>query len=125
MRNYILLFSLLFFIMGCEKEAVTTQVNCSTETVALLPGEEIIRINFYKELCPHPLLENASCMLVQQGEKLCSEEWSYFYNEIEGFQYEEGYVYELKVRVEEIENPPTDGSSLRYILVEVISKEQV
>ncbi|MCZ7672694.1 MAG: DUF4377 domain-containing protein [Chloroflexi bacterium] len=50
---------------------------------------------------------------------------SFFYNPIVGFTFEPGYEYELKVMVETVENPPADGSSLRYTLVEVVSKTAV
>ena len=49
-------------------------------------------------------------------------EWRMFYDGIEGFDYEEGYDYELRVRTEEVENPPADASSIRWILEEVVSK---
>lgn len=63
--------------------------------------------------------------LVQENEDIGGEEWSFFYDEIEGFDYELGYIYDLKVRKVEVENPPMDGSSIRYILVNVRSKEKV
>ncbi|MEJ2482033.1 MAG: DUF4377 domain-containing protein [Gemmatimonadota bacterium] len=52
-------------------------------------------------------------------------DWQMFYDRIEGFDYEEGYEYELKVHTEEVENPPADASSLRWILDEVVSKTAV
>ena len=52
-----------------------------------------------------------------------SEDWRFFYSEIAGFDYEPGYQYELLVREEKVENPPADGSSLRWELIEVVSKE--
>ena len=52
-------------------------------------------------------------------------EWQLFYAPIEGFEYEEGFVYELKVNSFDVPNPPADGSSIRYELVEVVSKEAV
>lgn len=48
--------------------------------------------------------------------------WSLFYSEIEGFRYEPGFTYELRVRKETVANPPADGSSLRYTLVEQVAK---
>ncbi len=51
--------------------------------------------------------------------------YQFFYNPIVGFTFEPGYEYELKVMVETVENPPADGSSLRYTLVEVVSKTAV
>ncbi len=47
----------------------------------------------------------------------------YFYDEIVGFTYEAGYEYVLRVRKDVIENPPADGSSFSYNLVEIVSKE--
>ncbi len=52
-------------------------------------------------------------------------EWQLFYDTIEGFQWEPGFIYELRVNVYQVENPPADGSSLRYELVEVVSKTPV
>jgi heat shock protein HslJ len=48
-----------------------------------------------------------------------------FYGTIDGFEYEEGYEYELVVRVEQVENPPADASSLQYTLMQVVSKTPV
>jgi len=52
------------------------------------------------------------------------DNWQLFYDEIEGFTYEEGYTYELEVDIEKIDNPPADGSSLKYTLKKVIKKER-
>jgi heat shock protein HslJ len=49
-------------------------------------------------------------------------EWQLFYNPIEGFTFEPGFTYELRVNVATIANPPADGSSLKYTLVEVVSQ---
>jgi heat shock protein HslJ len=45
-----------------------------------------------------------------------------FYGNIDGFDYEEGYEYELVVRIEKVENPPADASNLKYTLVNIVSK---
>jgi heat shock protein HslJ len=49
-------------------------------------------------------------------------EWQNFYDQIEGFDWEPGYTYEIRVAVHQVENPPADGSSLRYELIEVVDK---
>lgn len=54
-----------------------------------------------------------------------AEEWTYFYDTIAGFDYEESYRYELRVEVEKDENPPADKSSLSYRLLDVVSKQKV
>lgn len=62
------------------------------------------------------------CMLVKENPE---DEYTYFYDQIEGFDFEEGYEYELVVRQEQVENAPADASSIKWILVEVVSKEPV
>lgn len=59
------------------------------------------------------------CLLVKRGD---ATEWEYFYDAINGFTYEEGYEYELEVREIEVENVPADASSIKYELVNEISK---
>jgi hypothetical protein len=59
------------------------------------------------------------CLLVRES---LDEDYSYFYSTIEGFDYEPGYTYELLVEKTPVENPPADGSSIRWTLVEVVEK---
>jgi heat shock protein HslJ len=60
-----------------------------------------------------------TCMLVKENP---DDEWTYFYDQIEGFEYEEGYIYELLVNEIPVPNPAADASSLRYELKNIISK---
>lgn len=62
------------------------------------------------------------CLQVRETEQ---DEWTYFYDDIAGFEHEESYRYELRVEVEELESPPLDRTSHRYRLIEVVSKEKV
>lgn len=59
------------------------------------------------------------CFLVK---KEGQTSWEFLYNNIEGFKYEPGYEYVLDVKVEKIENPAADQSSLKYVFVKEISK---
>jgi hypothetical protein len=59
------------------------------------------------------------CLQVKEKE---SDSWGNFYSNIEGFTYEPGFEYILKVKTEKIENPPMDGSSIKYTLVQQVSK---
>lgn len=59
------------------------------------------------------------CLLVK---KETDENWKFFYGQIEGFTYQEGYEYLLDVKTEKRENVPADASSLRCILVKEVSK---
>jgi heat shock protein HslJ len=53
-----------------------------------------------------------------------SEDWQFFYSQIEGFEFRPGLRYTLLVEKIDVENPPADGSSLRYVLVELIKQER-
>ena len=63
--------------------------------------------------------------LVQEDDEIGHSDWNYFYDKIEGFDYEQGFVYNIRARKLNIENPPADASSTKYILVSVGSKEAV
>lgn len=52
-------------------------------------------------------------------------EWQFFYDAIEGFEYEPGFEYELLVEKTDVENPPADASSIQYTLIEEVSKTAV
>jgi hypothetical protein len=59
------------------------------------------------------------CMQVRSAP---DEPWELFYDQIDGFTFEPGFTYELRVRVTAVDNPPADASSLRYTLVDVVDK---
>jgi len=61
------------------------------------------------------------CMRIRDS---ADGEWTLLYDSIEGFEHEEGNLYELKVEVQGVSDSPADASSLRYRLVEVVSKEE-
>lgn len=104
----LLFFTLQITILSCEKEAMNI--------------ENILWVN--KERVPCTGLIEQTCYQVQDGPNLGTD-WEFFYDGIEGFddQYEVGFIYKLNVKIEEIENPPADASSLKYTLIEVLSKQ--
>lgn len=55
-------------------------------------------------------------LIVQQDDKIGSNDWNCFENNIAGFEFEPGYVYDVEVEKKQIENPPMDGSSVAYTL---------
>jgi len=57
-----------------------------------------------------------------QVKESMSNDWTLYYEQIKGFDYEQGYVYKLRVREEIIPNPPADGSSREWVLVDVLEK---
>jgi Domain of unknown function (DUF4377) len=64
-------------------------------------------------------LIETECMLVREDP---NGEWENFYGGIEGFTYEPGYSYKLLVATRRIPNPPADGSSIEYRLVQIIEQ---
>lgn len=58
------------------------------------------------------------CYLIKKNGE---QNWNYFYSEIIGFNYEEGFEYELLISETPIENPLQDTSSIAYKLLKVIS----
>lgn len=61
------------------------------------------------------------CLQVRGSE---SEEWRSFYASIEGFEHDPSHAYELRVEVTKVQNAPADAPSLRYRLLEVVSKRK-
>lgn len=61
------------------------------------------------------------CLLVREDP---AQEYTMFYDQIEGFEFEEGYTYELRVLKEPVANPPADASSIRWVLVSVDDKSR-
>ena len=59
------------------------------------------------------------CLLVKQAPEA---EWTFFYDGIEGFTYEPGFAYTLRVARRHVPNPPADGSSVAYRLITVLAK---
>jgi len=62
------------------------------------------------------------CMLVKENPE---DDYTLFYDQIEGFNYEEGYEYELVIKEEQVEDPPADASSIKWTLVSIESKQPV
>lgn len=60
------------------------------------------------------------CLMVREDP---NAPWQNFYSPIDGFTFEPGYTYTLKVRVTDAPAPvPADASAKKYTLVEVVSK---
>ncbi|MFV0289279.1 MAG: DUF4377 domain-containing protein [Mangrovibacterium sp.] len=64
------------------------------------------------------------CLQVQKGDVLGAQEWQNFYANIEGFEFEPGFIYKLKINEVNLpkEEVPADGSSIKFTLVEVLEK---
>jgi heat shock protein HslJ len=59
------------------------------------------------------------CLLVKEDPK---DDWTFYYDRIDGFDAQEGYEYELRIMEEKVKDPPADASSIRWTLLEVLNK---
>lgn len=50
--------------------------------------------------------------------------WELYYGEIEGFAWQQGVEYVLRVREYTVANPPADASRRRWVLVEVLDRSK-
>lgn len=109
------------------------KISCIILILALVSGcsatvkdddETLMRINSHTVDCVGVM--EGKCLLVQEGDLIGTEDWEYFYFEdsIIGFEYEPGYIYNIVVKKTTIPDPPQDASSIRYELVQIISKEK-
>ena len=62
------------------------------------------------------------CLNVRES---AEAEWTLQYDPIEGFEYEAGYDYRLRIRETTVANPPADASSIRWSLIEELEKTPV
>lgn len=95
---------------------------------ALLVGlssfaQETIKIKIKENLVPCTGVAPMECMQIQEGK---SKGWTYFYDQIEGFEFEPGFTYKLKVEKTKREGKlPADVSAYQYKLKKVMSKKKV
>ncbi|WP_194777357.1 DUF4377 domain-containing protein [Pararhodonellum marinum] len=105
--------SILFWGIACQNNQVTQ----------VIPGgEKVLWVNSYKVDCQG--VGPMSCLQTQESDEIEFGDWKNFYSNIEGFDYQPGYLYRLKVNVTQREAPiPADACSLIYSLVEIIEKK--
>jgi hypothetical protein len=110
-----LLFVALAALAGCSQEG--TSMN---QPVNEKGGQtEVLLVNSALVDCVG--VGPMKCMQVRRS---AQQPWELFYTGIEGFTFEPGYQYRLKVRVTPVENVPADASSLRYTLIEQLEKNK-
>ena len=66
-------------------------------------------------------VSSQQCFKIRESK---DEEWKLLYQEIEGFDYKEGFTYKIEVNIKKAKESAADGSSLRYKLVKIIYQEK-
>ncbi|OSY89077.1 hypothetical protein WH52_04885 [Tenacibaculum holothuriorum] len=92
--------------------------NCTSNDIEKSDSKTII-VASEKRSCQG--ITQLSCFLIKEKE---NDSWEFFYNEIKGFDYEEGFEYKLLVSEKEINPVPADASSIETTLIRIISKEE-
>ena len=101
----------LVFTIGCDRAG--SVITPDKENI------EIITIGPYTETCQGFIEQQ--CYLEFNEE---SQAWEFFYESIQGFDFIPGYIYKLKVRLEDRGTEIQDVGRYAYHLVEVISKTE-
>ena len=111
-KNFIPLIILLSFVSCNSMKQPSAHAGVKHST------KEVI-IASYKAPCTG--VAPQMCFLYKENQE---DEWKYFYSKVDGFDYEEGYEYVIKVKVKSDGNSYMDASDLKFIFVELISKEK-
>ena len=101
---------LLILTIGCDR--TSSLITPNKENI------EIITIGPYTETCQGFIEQQ--CYLEFNEER---QAWEFFYESIQGFDFEPGYIYKLKVRLED-RGEIQDVGRYAYHLVEIISKTE-
>jgi len=131
MKN--LLYILLFIISACSPDNDLALLEAETSPMSPeslnLESEPHLNLDTGINMMVNSSTVNCSgemegtCLLVQEGDMIGTENWEnfYYYDSIEGFNYEAGFVYGLIVKKTNVENPLAGGSSIKYELVKIVS----
>lgn len=106
----IILFTILFY-------------TCANRESRVLEQDADLRIEYHRLSCYGD--EPTACFLAQEGDMIGTKRWNLFYDSVKGFEFEEGYRYDLKVKIEKHASPREDGSDKSYTLVSVEKKVPV
>lgn len=95
--------------------------NGAEPTASAATGEAVTRLWIKPDLVDCIGEAEQKCMQVAEA---VDGEYLFFYDEIAGFEFVEGTSYVIDVRIDEIADPPADGSSLAYTLVELVQADR-
>src|SRR5688572_13757936 len=86
------------------------------------PSERIVLMDIAAEPVACVGVGPQQCLRVREHPDTA---WTLFYSGVEGFIYEPGFDYTLRVAVRAVANPPADGSARAYRLVAILRKDPV
>lgn len=86
------------------------------------PGERVLTFDVAAARVPCVGEMRRDCLKVRVRP---DARWELFYDDIEGFTYQAGYEYSIRVARRAVADPPADGSSFAYRLVALLRKTRV
>ncbi len=101
----------LLILVSCSKKNGTTSV---------------IWISGFKTTCESGA-GASNCLLINKSNELANEEWELFYSDIEGFEFQEGYLKKVEIlrqKPNDNKRAPMDKSISKYVLVKELEKRQ-
>ncbi|MCG7587370.1 DUF4377 domain-containing protein [Photobacterium sp. OFAV2-7] len=96
---------------------LTTLYGCSSESSQ--GTEKLLTIDSHQSTC-----QGMFQQLCMRTKSVGNNEFELFYGDIEGFTYSWGTLYEVKVKITNIDNPPADASSQKEQLIEILSSTE-
>jgi hypothetical protein len=94
-------------------------VLASACTASTAPHEEVLVLEVAATRVPCVGVAPMQCLQVRTS---ADAPWQPFYDAIEGFAWEPGYRYTLRVARRAVLDPPADGSSVAFRLLEILAK---
>ncbi|GDX51258.1 hypothetical protein LBMAG27_03050 [Bacteroidota bacterium] len=64
------------------------------------------------------------CYTIQEGDLIGTDKWEMTYEYISGFNYEPGYIYNLRVKKNKVKHPFMDAPDIQITVIEILSKEK-
>ncbi|MBQ4820331.1 DUF4377 domain-containing protein [Aquimarina sp. MMG016] len=113
MKNTFLLLTTLLFLISCSNDEEIIEITT-------------LKVNHYKTTTNGFFFGGlGTVLLVEERNQIGQNNFQPNFDGIVGFEYELGFIYDLKVSKTLLENPPQDASNTRIDLLEVISKTPV
>lgn len=110
----LLLFLYTFCFISCSDDD-----NVVGEIVVMSISSKLVWVEVVTST-EHKVQGMIECTIKDSNEKL-----RILPNQIEGFEYQSGYEYKLRVRITPFNNPSSNGSTERYELIEIISQNKI
>lgn len=117
LRTLLIAFVSIFGLIACLNEDEPKDI--TKEVTMYVSSETGIMYDLFDSEGEFPI----ECMLVKEQRE--DKYRPLAFSGIQGFEYEKGYEYDLRVNKTTLENPPADGSIYKYQLVRIVEKRQV